>query len=112
MVVDYGMSRRIGPISMAKERRPAFLPPDYAGGREIGDKTAAVVDEEIKDIVERAAVRARETLTKCRPVLEGLAKRLIEAEHLEGDELRKHLDQAKPMAAASGYRELEDSAAK
>ncbi len=94
MVVDYGMSEKIGPISMAKDRRPAFLPPDYHPGREVGDRTADAIDEEIRALVERAASRARETLTTHRAVLDAMARRLIEAEHLEGDDLRSLLDRA------------------
>jgi cell division protease FtsH len=112
MVVDYGMSRKIGPVSMAKERRPSFLPGDYGGGREVGDRTADEIDDEIKSLVERAAERARETLTKNRAVLEALAKGLIESEHLEGAELRKILDGVRVAGIKDPYRELEETAAK
>jgi cell division protease FtsH len=102
MVVDYGMSDRVGPLSLRRGgRRPAFIPAEMAGeARDHGERFADLVDEEVKRIVEDAERQAREVLEARRPALEHIARVLIEKEYLDGDELRRLLDEARPPSAA------------
>ncbi|MGA9756162.1 MAG: ATP-dependent zinc metalloprotease FtsH [Desulfobaccales bacterium] len=93
MVREYGMSERLGPITFERERRPLFLdtmlPP---GSKDYSEATALEIDQEVAILVERAHRRAREVLEKQRAVLEQAAKILLEKEVLEGEELRKILN--------------------
>jgi cell division protease FtsH len=97
MVTQFGMSDRIGPVTLARTRRPAFLPHDVTpmDTREHGDRFANAIDEEVRRIVEDAERRALETLGLRRAVLEHLAKMLIEKEYIDGDDLRRLLDEAR-----------------
>ncbi len=82
MVGRWGMSEKIGPVSVLKE-------PDTAvpfGPDELSEHTHQLIDEEIRNIIERCEQSARETLEKHREKLDALASALLENETLEEDE--------------------------
>ena len=92
MVMEYGMSRELGPINYRGATRPQFLAggdgmsPD---GRSYSEETAREIDQEVQGIVEGTYGRVREILQKDREVLEVLAQRLLEKEVVEERELRE-----------------------
>ncbi|MEI8258731.1 MAG: ATP-dependent zinc metalloprotease FtsH, partial [Deltaproteobacteria bacterium] len=100
MVTDFGMSDRVGPVTLRHGRRPAFLPTDGGGfeSRENGGQLANVADEEVRRIVEEAEARAMEALQSRRPALERIARALIEKEYLDGDDLRGLLEIARAVS--------------
>ena len=82
MVTQYGMSDQLG-LATFEEPRNTFLNApgvSLAGQREYSERTAQVIDEEIRKILADAHARVHETLTKRRPALDGLAKLLLEKE--------------------------------
>ncbi len=87
MVVDYGLSTAVGPLSMTSEHRGGFLP-DGRIGRDTGDALLDLIDQEIKRIVVEARDAATELLSNHRKSLDKIAKLLLETEQLEGEELR------------------------
>jgi cell division protease FtsH len=87
MVVSYGMSERVGPINLGQENGNVFLGVDLVLNREHSEKMSALVDEEIKSIIESCYKRARELLQRNLAALHKLAKRLLEVEVLEGEQL-------------------------
>jgi cell division protease FtsH len=95
MVREYGMSEKLGPITFERERRPLFLetimPP---GTKDYSETTAQEIDREVSNLIERAHRRAREVLEQCRDTLEKVAHVLLEKEVIEGDELRRFLNNA------------------
>ncbi|MDD2903661.1 MAG: ATP-dependent zinc metalloprotease FtsH [Syntrophales bacterium] len=95
MVREYGMSEKLGPMTFERERRPLFLetmmPP---GTKDYSEATAQEIDQEVSRLVERAHARAREILEQRRDTLEQVAQVLLEKEVLEGDELRRFLNNA------------------
>ena len=107
MVTDYGMSEKLGPLSLKRNRRAAFIPSEMGMGelREHGERMTNLVDDEVKRIIEEAESRAVAVLTERRPALAHIAKVLIEKEYLDGDELRRLLADARapsvipPLAA-------------
>jgi cell division protease FtsH len=84
MVVDYGMSERIGSVSFnlsgAAADGPLFQKP-------YSDETARIIDEEVKRIIEEVRARARELLLEQREKLEQMAQSLLEKEVLGSQEL-------------------------
>ncbi len=93
MVMSYGMSDRIGPITLGREDGNVFLGQDLALNREYSEQMSSLVDEEIKAIVESSARRAYDLLEANRDVLSALANRLLDVEVVEGAELDKLLDE-------------------
>jgi cell division protease FtsH len=95
MVVEYGMSERIGPLSFSPDGRgDRFL---FGGGPELSPELAAAVDDEIKRIVDEAHDRARVVLQRRRRVLDELSDLLMVTEVIDGDDL---------MAFVSGGRAI------
>ena len=87
MIMEYGMSDRIGPMSLKKKDEEVFLGRDIARGQGYSDQTAQIIDEEVKRILTDCQVKVREMLQKHRHVLDALAMRLVEKEHLDADEI-------------------------
>lgn len=87
MVVSYGMSERVGPINLGQENGNVFLGVDLVLNREHSEKMLGLVDEEIKNIIESCYRRAKELLQRNLAALHKLAKRLLEVEVLEGEQL-------------------------
>lgn len=90
MVTRYGMSDKLG--SVAYERDPGnFLAnpdrPYPVRERDYAEETAAAVDREVKDIVNRVLERTEGILTTRRPTLDRAAKKLLEKETLEQDDI-------------------------
>lgn len=85
MVTRWGMSETIGPIALESSGgQPLF----GAGvdGKEYSEKMASVIDEEISKLMHNAFTVARDTIRDYKPVLEAIAKKLIEVEVLEQKE--------------------------
>ena len=87
MVVSYGMSERVGPINLGRDNGNVFLGEDLILNREHSEKMSALVDEEVKNIVERCYERAKELLKQNQSALDRIAKELLRTEVLEGERL-------------------------
>jgi len=86
MVMEFGMSEQIGPITYRKDSE-VFLGRDIARGPGYSESTAQVIDSEIKRILQECQVKVRDLLVKNRKLLDALAEKLIEKEILDGDEI-------------------------
>ncbi|MGQ9835397.1 MAG: ATP-dependent zinc metalloprotease FtsH [Thermoanaerobaculaceae bacterium] len=86
MVCEWGMSK-MGPLTFGKREEAIFLGKEFARHQDYSEATAVAIDTEIKRLVEEAYVRARELVTKHRPVLDSIAQALLEREVLEGEEV-------------------------
>ncbi len=86
MVCEWGMST-LGPLAFSPESEPVFLGRDFAQRASYSEETARRIDAEIERIVEDAYRKATEILTEHRPLLELLARELLERESLEGQEV-------------------------
>ncbi|MDI6854229.1 MAG: ATP-dependent zinc metalloprotease FtsH [Deltaproteobacteria bacterium] len=96
MVREYGMSEKLGPLTFERERRPLFLEQIMQPGtKDYSEATAQEIDREVSALVERAYHRAREILESRRDSLEKVAKVLLDKEVLEGEELRRLLNEHK-----------------
>ncbi|MDX1568091.1 MAG: ATP-dependent zinc metalloprotease FtsH, partial [Longimicrobiales bacterium] len=84
MVLSFGMSEKIGPISPGGAKEQVFLGEEIAQQREYSDETAREVDEEVRKIVSEAYDRARTVLSENRDALDRLASRLLEEEEVSG----------------------------
>src|SRR5690606_30571227 len=92
MVMEYGMSRELGPINYRGPARGQFLPGADgvpSDGRNYAGETARAIDQEVQGIVEGTYARVREILLADRDVLEVLAQRLLEKEVVDEAELRE-----------------------
>jgi cell division protease FtsH len=88
MVKEYGMSNRVGQVYFANERRPQFVQMPAEGLVEYSEATAAVIDQEVKEIITDQYQRAKTILKERRDVLVKGAELLLEKEKIEGGELK------------------------
>jgi cell division protease FtsH len=86
MVMDWGMSPKLGFVRYSADENRALFPD---AGKEHSDRTAEIIDQEIKAIVDAAAADARQVLEKHRDELDRLAKALLKYETLSADEVRQ-----------------------
>ena len=104
MVVEYGMSDAVGPVSVSRQR-PLFLTGKDGSGvglpREVGEDLADTIDREVRRLVEEALYRARELLEQNRESLEVISLKLLEREVLEGEELQTLIQRAKAAQPVS-----------
>jgi len=89
MVTTYGMSKLLGSITFKDEDGQVFLGRDIMRLKEYSEKTAEVIDKEVKRIVETAKRRAKIVLNNNFEKLKRLAEALIEKEVLEADEVKE-----------------------
>src|SRR5687768_6019935 len=83
MVTQFGMSDKLGLVSLEGPRTAPFLPVPTQGQKEYSEDTARMVDEEIKKMLSDAHVKVRDILGAHRHALEELAKLLLEKEVVE-----------------------------
>jgi cell division protease FtsH len=101
MVMEYGMSERLGPMTYTREPRAAHL--DIGIGpkeREFSERTAQEIDEEISRLIGEAHGKVRTVLEGHSDSLKALAKILLERESIEGDELKKFIEAFKAKASS------------
>jgi cell division protease FtsH len=92
MVMEYGMSRELGPITYRGSPAAQFLPDADGAGpdpRRYSEETARTIDREVHGIVDGTYTRVREILEADREVLETLSQRLLEREVVDEAELRE-----------------------
>jgi len=99
MVMDYGMSR-LGRVAYRESPRSPFLagsPADFSGSRSHSEQTAREIDQEVRRIIDDAMRTVRQIIESRRAALEAVARRLIECEVMDGDELKVVVDGATPV---------------
>ena len=79
MVTEWGMSEKVGPICYGSEG-PVFLGRDFEERSSYSEQTAAVIDAEVRAIVEKQYERARTLLKENRSILDNMARVLVERE--------------------------------
>jgi cell division protease FtsH len=91
MVTRFGMSDRLGPVALGRQNGNVFLGRDIASDRDFSDETAAVIDEEVRQLVDQAYGRAKAVLVNNRSILDQLAQKLVEKETVDAEELQNLL---------------------
>ena len=85
MVTQFGMSERLGPISFDSSGSAVFIGRDFAQTKAYSEKVAALIDEEIKSIFDKAVARCEAILTKHMDILVKTAQYLLEHETMDGN---------------------------
>ncbi len=86
MVTKYGMSDRVGTIMLGSTQEEVFLGRDFAQSKEYSEETAAIIDEETKNIIDTAYNTAEEILKAHLDKLHKVAGVLLEKEKIDGEE--------------------------
>lgn len=109
MVTEWGMSDKIGPLDYGGEDQN-FLGQRMPNAGRVSDDMAALIDAEVKKLVEWGYNKAKDLLKTHHAELEKLAQGLLEYETLNGDEITELLETGKVERNAE--QKADDSAAK
>ena len=86
MVTKYGMSDRIGTITLGSDQDEVFIGRDWGHEKSYSEETAGVIDEEVKKIIDHAYGEAKSILNAHRDKLDRVAEILVEKEKITGEE--------------------------
>ncbi len=87
MVTQFGMSELIGPLAVGDKEQEIFLGREFAQRREISERTAQMVDDEVKRLVDEAYARATTIILEHRELLDRIADALLERETIDREDL-------------------------
>ncbi|MEZ5176324.1 MAG: ATP-dependent zinc metalloprotease FtsH [Acidimicrobiia bacterium] len=89
MVMEYGMSDKLGPLQYGKPDGEVFLGRDYSRSQDYSNEVAAAVDEEVRYLITQAHDEARKILETHIDALHRIAKALIDKESVDADEVEE-----------------------
>ena len=86
MVTEWGMSEKLGPIAYGSDKE-IFIGRDMQSHVTYSDKTASIIDEEVKQIIESSLTKARKLLKENTKLLHNMARLLVERETIFSEEV-------------------------
>ena len=89
MVTKYGMSDVVGTIMFGSGQEEVFLGRDFTQHKDVSEQTAAVIDAEVKNIIDTAYRKAQDILRQNMNKLHDVAGVLIEREKIDGEEFEE-----------------------
>lgn len=89
MVMQFGMTERLGAIKYGTESGEVFMGRDMGHGREYSEEVASAIDEEVRAFIDVAHHEAYEILAENRDVLDALVVELLEKETLNREEIAR-----------------------
>ena len=89
MVMEFGMSDKLGPMLFGKGSNEVFLGRDYGRQQDYSDQVASSIDDEVKNLLSDAHIIAGKILKKFKKQMETMVKVLIEKETIDKDEVAK-----------------------
>ena len=94
MVTRYGMSDKLGTVLYGSEHSASevFLGRDFSSGKNYSEKTAAIIDEEIRSLIEQAYAKCTEILTEHLDKLHFVAAFLLKNEIMDGDQFKAAME--------------------
>jgi cell division protease FtsH len=95
MVKYYGMSDKLGIVTFEPENKSAFMGFGVSNNKDYSEETAREIDIEVKRIIDEAYLTTKELLAKKKQILIKLAKKLMEKEVINEEELKCFLDNEK-----------------
>ncbi len=103
--MTYGMSEKLGPISFDDSGHSLFIGRDFGTTKSYSEKTAALIDEEVRRLFDEAQVRCESLLNDHSGQLVSVAEYLLQNESMEGADFARfcstgELPVKEPKAAA------------
>jgi cell division protease FtsH len=101
MVTQWGMSEKLGTVTMGHKEELVFLGRDLGEQRNYSEEIAAIIDEEIRSIINHGYQTAKTILTKQRSKMDAVVERLKVVETIDAKELDDILASEVPHAPAA-----------
>ncbi len=89
MVMQYGMTERLGAIKYGQEQGEVFMGRDMGHTRDFSEEVAAAIDEEVRAFIEAAHQEAYDLLVANREALDAIVVALMERETLQKEEIEE-----------------------
>jgi cell division protease FtsH len=105
MVCEYGMSRAVGPIRFSSVEQQLYLGGESPGTREHSENTAAVLDQEMKNLIDKAYADTEKLLRERQDDVRRIAEALIEYEVLTAEQVDIILQGGAPERPTNGQPE-------
>lgn len=109
MVKEYGMSEKVGQVYFAREKASHFLNIPQPGAAEYSEATAKLIDEEVRKIIDQQYQKAQDILSQSQHILEKGAKKLLENEKIEGEELQALMTEAQNQFSGNQEKQEVDT---
>ncbi|NBU93181.1 MAG: ATP-dependent metallopeptidase FtsH/Yme1/Tma family protein [Actinobacteria bacterium] len=103
MVTQYGMTETLGAIKLGISDSQPFLGRDYGHQRDYSENVAAIVDTEIRGMIENAHQEAFDILVANRDSLDDLVNELLEKETLSKEEIEKVFKKVKKVRKRAAW---------
>jgi cell division protease FtsH len=87
MVTQFGMSEKIGMMAVGDREQEIFLGREFGQRREVSERTAEMVDDEVKRFIDEAHEKARKILNENRELLERIATALLDRETIDREDI-------------------------
>ena len=101
MVCEWGMSKKMGPVSLGRRDEQPFLGRELGHQRDFSEQTALNIDKEVRRIVEENYQRARDILSEHKDILEGTAHALLDRETLDLKDVDAIINEIEPSLLPS-----------
>jgi cell division protease FtsH len=88
MVCSYGMSEKLGPVTLSDDHNPVFIGREFGAAPKHSPEKARQIDEEVYSILTQRYARAKQMLIDRRDALDAIAHALLERETLEENDLK------------------------
>jgi cell division protease FtsH len=92
MVMRYGMSEKLGPMTLGEAQHEVFLGRDFSANADYSPEIAFEIDKEVRRLIDGAFDTAKKILSERRPQLDRMAAVLIERETVDKDQLEALLE--------------------
>ena len=99
MITEWGMSDKLGFQAYGEQQQEVFLGQALTQRKQISERTAQLIDEEVQAVLDDCYKAATKLLTQKKAKLELLGKTLLEYETLSGDEIKVLLEEGKAPVA-------------
>jgi cell division protease FtsH len=100
MVTKWGLSEKLGPLTYSEDEGEVFLGRSVTQHKNMADDTARVIDEEIRDFIDRNYERAETILNEHQKTLHLMAEALIKYETIDADQINQIMEGKVPSPPA------------
>ncbi len=97
MVVEYGMSEKLGPQTYGHKEDMPFLGKEISEHRNYSEEIASLIDNEVSALIQKGKKIAEIVILKNKIAIKKLSSELLKVETLSGAELEKVLPKLKPL---------------
>ena len=106
MVMEFGMSEKLGPMLYGKGTNEVFLGRDYGRQQDYSDEVASSIDEEVKSLLSDAHIIAGKILGKFKKQMEDMVKVLMEKETIDREEVARIFNNIKKVNITGSGKNL------